>query len=294
MTIPATHEHETEPNTMTDQNAHLRARLLYLQLGSPAPEGLARFYAKIFGTTALKKAAGWACFGPGRCLLFSEGSANTLLSAGYAMADEGRIQSLKSRAAANLVAAPPIASELFEPGVIALRDPDDNCLVYGVPTTSARPADAPLARLQHVVVGSTDVARMVNFHTTVIGMRKSDEVHDDDGDLRACFMRSDDEHHSFAVFRTPKNRLDHHCYELPDWNGIRDWGDRLAAHHIPVKWGPGRHGPGNNLFLFFHDPDGNWVELSTELEVVSAQRPVGIWRHEERTLNSWGRAHLRS
>jgi len=35
-----------------------------------------------------------------------------------------------------------------------------------------------------------------------------------------------------------------------------------------VKWGPGRHGPGNNLFVFIHDLDGNWVEVSAELEHV--------------------------
>ena len=73
------------------------------------------------------------------------------------------------------------------------------------------------------------------------------------------------------------------------WNSIRDSGDRLRGKHdVPVKWGPGRHGPGNNLFLFFHDPDGNWAELSTELQVVSDDRPTGSWRHEERTLNRWG------
>jgi hypothetical protein len=63
---------------------------------------------------------------------------------------------------------------------------------------------------------------------------------------------------------------------------------------VPVKWGPGRHGPGNNLFLFVHDPDGNWVELSAEIEVVAPDRPLGFWPHEERTLNSWGSAPLRS
>ena len=68
----------------------------------------------------------------------------------------------------------------------------------------------------------------------------------------------------------------------------------LAARRIFVKWGPGRHGPGNNLFLFFHDPDGNWVELSAELERVSEERPIGNWPHEERTLNSWGQGLLRS
>jgi catechol 2,3-dioxygenase-like lactoylglutathione lyase family enzyme len=144
-----------------------------------------------------------------------------------------------------------------------------------------------------VVVGSTDAAGLAGFYRTV-GFQISDRVSDETGTLRACFLRSDSEHHSFAVFQTPRNRLDHHCYELKDWNGIRDWGDRLAVRRIPVKWGPGRHGPGNNLFLFFHDPDGNWVEVSAELEMVGEDRPAGQWPHEERTLNSWGTAFLRS
>jgi catechol 2,3-dioxygenase-like lactoylglutathione lyase family enzyme len=228
--------------------------------------------------------------------VLSKGPPNALLSAGYAAADEAVLQSLAARAAASRVLADDIDSELFEFGAIAFRDPDGNRIVYGLPAglAVAPEKDAPPARLQHVVVGTTDVARMVAFYTTVVGLRESDDVLDDEGGLRSCFLRSDDEHHSFAVFQASANRLDHYCYELPDWNGIRDWGDRLAARRVTVKWGPGRHGPGNNLFLFFHDPDGNWVELSAELERVSADRPAGTWRHEERTLNSWGRAPLRS
>jgi catechol 2,3-dioxygenase-like lactoylglutathione lyase family enzyme len=282
---------------MNEQNAPLRGRLLYVQLGSPAPEGLARFYAQIFGMTMQQGAGGWICRGPNRCLVIAEGQPNSFLSAGYAAADAAVLHGLKARAAASLVDTAPIDREVFEPGAIAIRDPDGNRIVYGVPSAST-PAqaatDALPARLQHLVVGSTDVERMVACYTTTIGMRESDVVRDEEGVMRTCFLRSDEEHHSFAVFQTSTNRLDHHCYELPDWNCIRDWGDRLAALRVPVKWGPGRHGPGNNLFLFFLDPDGNWVELSTELERVSEGRPVGTWRHEERTLNSWGRAYLRS
>jgi catechol 2,3-dioxygenase-like lactoylglutathione lyase family enzyme len=282
---------------MNEQNPPLRGRLFYLQLGSPAPERLARFYGHVFGMTVQQSAGGWICRGPDRCLAFHQGQPGTLLSAGYAAADAQTLWSLAARAATSLVDTAAIDSELFEPGAVALRDPDGNRIVYGLPPVSSDSAlgvDAPPARLQHVVVGSVDVTRMAAFYTDVVGLRASDEVRDDDGDTRACFLRSDDEHHSFAVFRTPKNRLDHHCYELPDWNAIRDWGDRLAARQVAIKWGPGRHGPGNNLFIFFHDPDGNWVELSTELERVPAERLTGTWRHEERTLNSWGRAYLRS
>jgi hypothetical protein len=75
---------------------------------------------------------------------------------------------------------------------------------------------------------------------------------------------------------------------------IRDWSDHFASIRVPVQWGPGRHRPGNNLFVFVHDPDGNWIEISAELESVTHDRPVGNWPHEERTLNTWGRGILRS
>jgi hypothetical protein len=52
--------------------------------------------------------------------------------------------------------------------------------------------------------------------------------------------------------------------------------------------------PGNDLFIFINDCDGDWVEISAEIERVEPDREAGIWPHEERTLNSWGRAPLRS
>ncbi|WP_375392801.1 VOC family protein, partial [uncultured Sphingomonas sp.] len=107
-------------------------------------------------------------------------------------------------------------------------------------------------------------------------------------------LRCSHEHHSLAMFQTAEARLDHHCLEAGDWGLIRDWGDHFAGEHIPLKWGPGRHGPGNNLFMFIHDLDGNWIELSAELEQVAPDRAVGDWLHEERTLNSWGAGLLRS
>lgn len=112
--------------------------------------------------------------------------------------------------------------------------------------------------------------------------------------MTTCFMRSDTEHHSFAVFQAPSCAFDHHCYETSGWSELRDWADHFARRRWLLDWGPGRHGPGNNLFLFVRDPDDNWIELSAELEVVHPERKAGRWPHEERTLNLWGRAPLRS
>ena len=114
------------------------------------------------------------------------------------------------------------------------------------------------------------------------------------GDTTAAFFRSDEEHHSFACFRARVRKLDHFCFETNEWNDIRDWADHLATMHLPIGWGPGRHGPGNNLFFMLNDPDGNAFEFSAEIERIGHDVDTREWPHEQRTLNSWGSAWMRS
>lgn len=272
----------------------LDARLYFLTLGSPDPDALVAFHADVFGTERITVDGAPATFGAERGLIAKPGKAKTLLGAAYAVADQETLSALAARLVAGGVAVEEVGHDLFAPGAIAFRDPDGNRIEYGL---ARRPAVAPgalPARLQHVVVGSTDPDRMVAFYQDLVGMTVSDRVMDDAGALKTCFLRSNEEHHSFAVFKTSENRFDHQSYEVLSWNDIRDWGDRLAERHLRVQWGPGRHGPGNNLFLFFHDADGNWIEISAEIEVCAVDRPAGAWPHEERTLNSWGPGFLRT
>jgi catechol-2,3-dioxygenase len=106
-------------------------------------------------------------------------------------------------------------------------------------------------------------------------------------------MRGNHKHHNLACFYQDRTGIDHHSYEAGEWDTIRDWCDHFARHDISLMWGPGRHGPENNLFIFIKDPDENWIEILAELEVIH-DRPVKSWPHEERTLNKWGRAILRA
>ena len=76
------------------------------------------------------------------------------------------------------------------------------------------------------------------------------------------------------------------------WNLIRDWCDHISRNGLTLFWGPGRHGPGNNLFVFFEDCDGNKIELSAELELIKNRKYID-WPHESRTLNLWGKSFLR-
>lgn len=270
-------------------------RLDHIALGSPDPGALAAFYAEALGMTVRIQGHARVCRGPQRCLVIVDGQRNTLGFGAYAFPDRASITAYRHILLDRGIDLMPSPSMVFDRDAFAVEDPDGNHIVFGVHRRDRYAAGGGMAaRLQHLVVASTDIERMREFYCDVLGFRASDRVADDDDQATAYFLRSDNEHHSFAIFRGARNRLDHHCYEAGEWSMIRDWGDHFAALHVPVAWGPGRHGPGNNLFLMIHDPDGNWIEISAELEVVASDSPTGQWRHEERTLNSWGQAFLRS
>jgi catechol 2,3-dioxygenase-like lactoylglutathione lyase family enzyme len=266
-----------------------------LQLATPHPEKLAQFAYDAMQMTVSREGNEWLCSAPGRLLVYSPGEPKTLLSAGYAVDDPAVLERLKTRLKEYGVALEPVPMpSLFENDAVTFRDPDGNCLCFGRPRERLPAAEGLPARLQHVVVASTDAERMTRFYTDVVGFRLSDRVLDTLGGLRTAFMRSDQEHHSFAVFKADRCRLDHHCYETTNWNLLRDWADHFSEAGYTLQWGPGRHGPGNNLFIFIHDPDDNWLEISAELEIVDESRSVGVWPQAERTLNLWGKGYLRS
>ena len=125
-----------------------------------------------------------------------------------------------------------------------------------------------------------------------MGFAISDRVIDKNGMITTCFLRSNKEHHSLACFKAKNVGIDHHSYEVGKWKLIRDWCDYLSKRRLTLFWGPGRHGPGNNLFVFFEDCDGNKIELSAELELIKNRKFVD-WPHEDKTLNLWGKGYLR-
>ena len=188
----------------------------------------------------------------------------------------------------------PSPTPLFGPEAFALDDPDGRAVVFGIPSESDDDDDDDLSgRLQHAVVATKTLAPMTDFYIDGLGFTVSDWVHEN-GEPTACFLRSDDEHHSFAAFRAPEARFDHMSVEAVSWNDIRDWADHFATLEVPIWWGPGRHGPGNNLFIMVEDPDGNKFEVSAEIELMHRHMPHRDWNHEERTLNLWGSAWMRS
>jgi hypothetical protein len=270
------------------------ATLHHLRRESPEPERLARFYAELLGDASERlEGEAWRVRGPGRELIVGRGEAGAVPWYALAVRDAKHLERVRGELASRGCAIERSPSPLFSDGAFAVADPDGRRMVFGLPREPGTKGTGPEARLQHFVCASTQPAKLLEFCRDVIGMVESDRVLEG-GELAAVFLRSDPEHHSFAAFRAPQSRADHHCYETSCWNDIRDWADRMAQLRIPLWWGPGRHGPGNNLFFMIEDPDGHKVEFSAELERMPPEMPARSWPHEQRTLNLWGPAWMRS
>ena len=266
--------------------------LHHIQLHSSDPARMARFYADAMDMTASETGGGeWICEGPQRRVLFAPGENRSLGYAGFGVRDADSLAAVREVAERAGLEILPSPSSLFQAGAFAVRDPDGNLAVFGLgqPETPRKGLRGPL---QHLTLATTDPGAIERFYVGTLGFITSDRVLSDEGVLNTLFTRSNHEHHSLACFRQDRTGVDHHSYEAGDWSVIKDWCDRMGDKHIPLMWGPGRHGPGNNLFIFIEDPDKNWIEISAELEVIH-DRPSKDWRHEPRTLNLWGRAIMR-
>jgi hypothetical protein len=60
--------------------------------------------------------------------------------------------------------------------------------------------------------------------------------------------------------------MHHIAFELKDWAQILSACDFLGGKNIPLIWGPGRHGPGHNLYTYHRNPDDQVIELFAELD----------------------------
>jgi catechol 2,3-dioxygenase-like lactoylglutathione lyase family enzyme len=236
----------------------------------------------------------WSAMGPARQVLFSKGDARKLAHAAFAVRDADALAQLHGRAEKSGLAPRDIDTPLLEPGAFQVVDPDGNLILFGL--TRSRPTQPNKSirgPIQHLTLATQNVQVIEDFYAGKLGFAVSDRVINAEGEVMTSFMRCNHEHHNLACFFQDRQGIDHHSYEAGEWDTIRDWADHLAAEGVQLFWGPGRHGPGNNLFIFIKDPDENWIEISAELEVVH-DRPIKTWPHEERTLNLWGRGVLRA
>jgi len=149
---------------MTTAPDSLRARLHFIELGSPDPQRLANFYAELFDAPVIQEGEHFVLRDADRAVVFREGPEKSLLGAGFQVENPDVIAPLHARLAAQGVEVRSLApTSLYEPGAIGFHDPDGSWLQYGVATAAPAPRTGLPGRLQHVVLGSTNAAQMIDF-----------------------------------------------------------------------------------------------------------------------------------
>jgi catechol 2,3-dioxygenase len=117
-------------------------------------------------------------------------------------------------------------------------------------------------KISHVVLNSGSTDAQMPFYIDVLGFKHSDTTH------MMEFLRCSSDHHSIAIFRSNGPSLNHVAYELPNIDGLMRGTGRLKRNGYDIEWGVGRHGPGNNVFSYFLEPDGFVAEYTTELDQI--------------------------
>lgn len=274
------------------------ARLHHLQLLSSETDRCADFYGRVYDMRVRAEGSVRICAARDRHLIIAPGPMNRIGFAAFGFATTLDLESYRRRVESRVPVTAAV-SPLFQSGAFRVTDPNGNKIVFGVPEAGPMADELQSsgllpARLQHFALRSNEPSQLIPFYRDDLGFLVSDRVYDDAERVRACFLRTDSEHHSLAIFQAAEARHDHLSFETTDWIRLRDWADRISQLRVPIAWGVGRHGPGNDTFFMIRDPDGNLAEISAELEVCASTRGEGRWPHEEHTLNLWGSAIMRS
>lgn len=104
------------------------------------------------------------------------------------------------------------------------------------------------------------------------------------------FLRVNSDHHSISFNRAPHASLNHVAYELPDIDAVMRGIGNLKKKGTNPLWGPGRHGPGNNVFCYFQDAAGYVCEYTSEVQKIdeTTHQPE-VWpRNVPEKVDRWG------
>lgn len=268
-------------------------RLAHVALTSPDPERLARSYEAIVGLVRLREQSDGALRMTTdrrhHCLELHTGPERSLHHIAFEVRE---IEPFAAALAAAGVASRPVESPGYAEA-IAFADPEGNevRLARGGRTSAAIAADDRAFRpskIGHVGVCAADPAGQLAFYTEVLGFRLSDWIGE-----QVVFLRCNPDHHALVFVAEPAERpsVHHVAYEVGSFEDFARQADLLAAGGVRVDWGPGRHAPSHNYFMYFDDADGNrieWVNSIKQIAEDGSYEPQVYDPAAPTTWNVWG------
>jgi len=270
-----------------------------VELGVPDLRNAVRFYTMAWGLEEVSSEASVVYLrGTGsdhHLLVLREYPKRDLLAVHCAAQDAVAVDRLNAQARAFGVSADATPREL--PAIsgggygFSFRTPDGLPITIsaGLAANASLPADSGRpSRISHVVLNSAATEDQVRFFCDVLGFKHTDSSY------MMEFLRCHADHHSMAIFRNKGPSLNHIAYEVPSFDGLMRGSGRLKKHGFNIEWGVGRHGPGNNIFSYFIDPNGFVTEYTTEVDQIDEAthifRDPAFWDTLPNKPDRWGLA----
>jgi catechol 2,3-dioxygenase-like lactoylglutathione lyase family enzyme len=151
------------------------------------------------------------------------------------------------------------------------------------------PSDVRPRRLGHVNIKVPEPPASASFFCDALGLRLTEQL----GEM-LYFLRVNSDHHNLAFRVSDAPNVHHVAFEVQGWDSLRLICDHLAARNYQIEYGPGRHAPGHQLFLYLRDPlSGLRLELFTDMAHIDDEetfRPIRRDIDRTRSVNIWGPA----
>ena len=177
----------------------------------------------------------------------------------------------------------------------ACKDPDGRNLAFVTDCADhldgADQPDRP-RKIVHVNLNTHDFDGSLRFFTQTLGFR----VIDDNAPLWFLHCANSD-HCSVVLCKMNLPTLNHIAFEMPEFDSVMRGMGRMKDGGYPIEWGPGRHGPGNNVFAYFCGPDEVPLEYAAEIQQVDDSyqpRPSDYWKFKPGRSDQWGITQPRS
>ncbi|MDF0546389.1 VOC family protein [Sphingobium sp. H39-3-25] len=277
-----------------------RVTSLYrLALQVPNLEEVKAFYANVWKLRPTSAGAGVASFRSAAVdhddLFLSEGE-RSVDHIAFEVASHADLATLTDRLERAGFPSLPKPSRLLDDGhaTASFTDPDGRKVELVVADGDHCPlevSDDPLAplRIGHVVFWTKDQQETENFYR-LLGFQITDRTH-----IGMSFLRCNADHHTLALVKSEsgKTGLQHIAFDVRSIDNVMKNFSRLRALDVECVWGVGRHGPGNNVFSYYSDPAGNFIEYYGEMDLYSfddVEEPR-IWGPEHKG-DVWGVAGI--
>jgi catechol-2,3-dioxygenase len=157
-------------------------------------------------------------------------------------------------------------------------------------------SSVPSLAFSHMGIYVTDIARMEDFYTRLLGFTATDRG--DLGSTKLVFLSRDPKEHHQIVLASGRpgelrfNPINQISFRMAEFAGLREMHRRLQREGV-AEMSPVSHG--NALSIYFRDPEGNRIELfvDTPWYVLQPLRVPMDMNLPDAELWAWAEAEAR-